>query len=95
MPKNLIPSFSADVLRGIADVLGATDDGLTGSEIAHTLAQARVPDVDPTITKRHRLFNALVERQKKDQAGNCVVVFMNEAMSPVHYRDDPAGFSRR
>lgn len=95
MSKNLIPSFSADVLRGIADVLGATDDGLTGSEIAHTLAQARVPDVDPNNTKRYRLFNALAERQNKDQAGNCVVVFVNEAMSPVRYRDDPAGFSRR
>ena len=92
---NRIPPFTGDILRGIADVLGATADGLTGSEIAHTLALARMDDVDPGITKRHRLFNALVARQNKDGVGNCVVAFMKEAMSPVNYRDDPAGFSRR
>ena len=73
MAKDPIPLFTADVLRGIADVLGATDDGLTGTEIAHNLAQVRVPDVNPGMTKRYRLFNALAERQKKDRVGNCVV----------------------
>ena len=95
MWKNLILPFSADVLLGIAEVLGATDDGLTGSEIAHILAQAHVPDVDPTMTKRHRLFNALAARQNKDGAGNCVVKFMTQAMSPVRYRDNPSGFAKR
>ena len=91
----MVLPFDAAVLLGIAEVLGATDSGLTGSEIAHTLAQVRVPDVDPTITKRHRLFNALAERQNKDRVGNCVVAFMNEAMAPVRYRDNPAAFSHR
>ena len=95
MAKNLIPRFDAAVLQGIADVLGATDGGLTGAEIAHTLAQVGVPDVSPTMTKRHRLFNALAERQNKDRVGNCVVAFMNEAMAPVRYRDSPALFSGR
>ena len=92
--KNLIPPFAFEVLRGIADVLGATSGGLTGSEIAHLLAQARVPDSDPTITKRHRLFNALAARQNRDEAGNCVVVFMKHAMAPVRYRNDYAEFTR-
>ena len=95
MAKDPIPLFTADVLRGITDVLGATDDGLTGSEIAHNLAQVRVLDVNPGMTKRYRLFNALAERQNKDRVGNCVEAFMTRAMSPVHYRDDPAGFFRR
>ena len=95
MAREPIAPFTADVLRGIADVLGATDDGLKGSEIAHNLAQVRVLDVNPGMTKRRRLFNALTERQNKDRVGNCVVAFMTETMSPVHYRDDPAGFSRR
>lgn len=47
------------------------------------------------MTKRRRLFNALAERQNKDRVGNCVVAFMNEAMAPVRYRDNPAAFSRR
>ena len=95
MAKNLVPPFDAAVLQGIADVLGATEDGLAGAEIAHTLAQARVPDVSPTITKRHRLFNALAGRQNRDGAGNCVVAFMTVAMAPVRYRDNPVAFSRR
>lgn len=94
MARSLIPSFTFEVLRGIADVLGATTGGLTGSEIAHILAQARVQDTDPTMTKRHRLFNALGARQNHDEAGNCVVAFMNHAMAPVRYRNDHAGFAR-
>ena len=94
MAKNLIPPFTFEVLRGIADVLGATSGGLTGSEIADILAQARVPDTDPTITKRHRLFNALAARQNRDKAGNCVVAFMKYAMAPVRYRNDHAKFTR-
>ena len=92
--KNLIPSFAFDVLRGVADVLGATSGGLTGSEIGHLLAQVRVPDTDPTMTKRHRLFNALAARQNRDKAGNCVVAFINHAMAPVRYRKNPAEFAR-
>ena len=91
----MVPPFDAAVLQGIAEILGATDSGLTGAEIAYTLAQVGVPDVNPTMTKRHRLFNALAERQNKDRVGNCVVAFMNEAMAPVRYRDNPAAFSRR
>ncbi len=95
MSKNPILPFPAEILRGITEVLGATEDGLTGREIARTLAQVGVCDVDPNITKRDRLYNALATRQNKDRVGNCVVAFMNRAMSPVLYRDDPAGFTRR
>ena len=95
MAREPIPPFTADVLQSITEVLGATDDGLTGSEIAQHLAQVRVLDVNPGMTKRYRLFNALAAQQNKDRVGNCVVAFMTQAMSPVLYRDDPAGFSRR
>lgn len=95
MAKTLIPPFEPSVLESISDVLGATDGGLTGSEIARTLAQVRVTDVSPTMTKRHRLYSALANRQNKDGVGNCVVAFINEAMAPVRYRDDLAEFARR
>lgn len=87
-----LPTFPADILEGVADVLGNTDQGLTGSELAHLLAQARVPDVDPGNTKRKRLFNALASRQNGDCAGNCVVAFIVESMAPVRYRDNHAAF---
>ena len=94
MSKDPIPTFSSNVLQGVADVLGATDGGLTGSEIAHVLAQVRVPDVSPSMTKRKRLFNALATRQNHDKVGNCMVAFICEAMDPVRYRDEPAAFAR-
>ena len=94
MAQNLVTPFTSEVLRGIADVLGATSGGLTGTEIAHILAQVRVPDTDPTMTKRYRLFNALAARQNHDKAGNCVVAFMTKAMSPIRYRKDQAEFAR-
>ena len=92
--RDPIPTFSSNVLQGVADVLGATDGGLTGSEIAHVLAQVRVPDVSPSITKRKRLFNALAARQNRDHAGNCVAAFIRESMDPVRHRDEPAAFAR-
>ena len=95
MAKNLIPLFEPAIVQGIADVLGETHYGLTGSEIGRTLADVRIPDVSPTITKRDRLYEALADRQAQDGAGNCVVAFIRVAMLPVKYRNDPALRSRR
>ena len=94
MPEDSIPPFSADVLEGIADVLGDTEGGLTGRQIATHLGRAKVPDVNPEMTKRLRLFNALAARQNRDQAGNCVVAFIASAMAPVRFRNEPAEFAR-
>lgn len=90
MAKILHPPFGAEIIEGVAAVLGDTGRRLTGSEIAQRLAEARVADTDPGITKRHRIYNALVTRQNRDQAGNCVVAFIIAAMKPVRFRDDPA-----
>src|SRR6185437_15699423 len=54
-----IPPFSAQHLQAACKVLGDTDRGLTGSEIGYLLADVRVTDVDPEMTKWKRLFNAL------------------------------------
>ncbi|MDE0615344.1 MAG: TIGR02391 family protein [bacterium] len=94
MSEDPIPPFSADVLEGIAEVLGATEGGLTGSQIATHLGRAKVPDVNPEMTKRLRLFNALAARQNQDKVGNCVVAFIISAMAPVRFRNKPAEFTR-
>jgi uncharacterized protein (TIGR02391 family) len=93
MPRSRIAPFTAEIIEGIAAVLGDTSRGLTGSEIGQRLAEARVPDIDPTITKWKRLYNALVDRQNRDQVGNCVVAFIVSTMKPVRFRNDPAQFS--
>lgn len=83
------------VLEGVADVLGETNSGLTGSEIALLLERARIEDVAAGITKRHRLREALLTRQARDGAANCVIRFITEAMEPVRYREYPGLFSAR
>lgn len=83
------------VVEDVADVLGETTSGLSGSEIGRLLDRARIEDVAPGITKRHRLREALVARQARDGAANCVIRFITEAMQPVRYRDDPGLFSAR
>jgi hypothetical protein len=59
--------FSPSQLQAIADALGDTVDGLTGSEIAHLLRICRMNDTTPDMTKRHRLFNAFVDTQNRKQ----------------------------
>lgn len=82
-------------VQGVADVLGHTQTGLSGPEIARVLTQARIPDPYPTITKRTRLQEALSQRQAHDRAANCVIAFITLAMAPVHYRNDPQLFTLR
>ena len=82
-----IPPFSSEHLEAIAKVLGDTNDGLTGTEIGHTLATCRVPDVDAANTKWKRVYNALATEQNKKGYGNHVVGFIHHSMKPVRWSD--------
>jgi uncharacterized protein (TIGR02391 family) len=88
----LYPPFRTDIVVAIADALGDTDLGLTGSQIGRTLAQARIPDPTPSATKRHRLAAALEQKQTKDGAGNCVIAFITVAMGVGNYVREPSRF---
>jgi uncharacterized protein (TIGR02391 family) len=83
------------VVAGVADVLGETSTGLTGSEIGYLMAQLDIPDRYPAITKRHRLREALLARQAQDGTCRRVVTFITDAMAPVRYRDRPDLFTLR
>lgn len=90
-----MPVLSSAQLEAICRIIGDTTEGLRGSEIGHLLAQARVDDVDPTITKWMRLYNALAARQNEDQDGNRVFAFISHAMAPARYHGDAARFHAR
>jgi uncharacterized protein (TIGR02391 family) len=83
------PAWEPSVVQSIADVLGATDTGLTGTEIGSLLAGLGIPDPGSGITKRVRLGHALVSKQATDNASNCVIRFIREAMMPVRYIEKP------
>ena len=80
-----IPSIQEPTLQALCDVLGATDSGLTGTEIGRYLAECGIADPVPSMTKRHRLFQALQDRQVQDRCANNVLRFVTYAMSPVRH----------
>lgn len=90
-----VPPFSSQQLTAIAQILGDTSDGLTGSQIGYLLQDARIRDVTPEMTKWKRLFNAFVEHQNAKQYGNHVLMFINRAMNPIQYTGMPAVFESR
>lgn len=75
------PPLPESVVTAIADALGDTSQGLSGSEIGRLLAQLGFQDPGTDITKRHRLGLALINQQRRDGASNCVIRFVSEAMA--------------
>lgn len=61
------PAWEPSVVQSVADVLGATDTGLTGAEIGSLLAGLKIPDPGSGVTKRVRLGHALVSKQATDR----------------------------
>ena len=84
MPE-LHPVFQDHVISAIANALGDTSLGLSGSEIGRTLSLVGIPDAQPELTKRFRLAAALRQKQARDRAGNCVIRFVTEAMAIGNY----------
>jgi len=87
--------FSTSQLESICQVLAATDDGLTGSEIGRLLQQVRVVDTAPAATKWKRLFDALAHRQNADRTGGRVLAFIRAALDPARYLGKAAAFEER
>jgi uncharacterized protein (TIGR02391 family) len=79
--------FTQAQLQAIADALGDTSEGLTGSEIAHLLATCSIQDTSPEITKRYRLYNAFAAHQNAQQDRRRILGFIRFAMKPeTHLR---------
>jgi uncharacterized protein (TIGR02391 family) len=85
-------TFTPTQLEAIADALGDTLDGLTGSEIHHLLTDVKIADVDQQATKRVRLYNAFVVRQNASQDRIPILAFIRRAMKPERYARNPARY---
>ena len=81
--------FSQSEMQAIADALGDTSDGLTGSEIGHLLATCKMTDPTPDITKRHRLSNAFAASQNGRQDRLAILAFIRHSMKPASYARQP------
>ena len=78
-------TFTQSQLQAIADALGDTAGGLTGSEIGHLLATVKIVDTDPPMTKRHRLYNVFANDQNKRGARTHIIAFIRKAMKPERF----------
>ena len=78
-----IPELPLPVLEQLSNVLADTSTGLTGSQIGRYLRECGIPDPEPSMTKRVRLFNALRQKQVIDRCANNVVAFIQASFSPV------------
>lgn len=95
MVEDRYKPWSAEVLQGCANVLADTSTGLTGSQIGALLAELRIPDVNPSASKRDRLYAALVARQHDDRDSKRVATFVSRVMDPARYVDTPHEFTMR
>lgn len=90
-----LPCFESSHLEAACRILADTENGLTGNEIEYILAELKIQDPNPSMTKWKRLFNAFAEAQNKHQVGNHLVLFINKAMSPARYTSKPELFAWR
>ncbi len=82
-----IDCFESSILQSISDVLGATNDGLSGSKISRYLRDCNIHDINPSLSKRERIYEALKEKQSADRCGDNVAAFIQHSMDPVRYHN--------
>lgn len=94
-PAAFIAPFSGAQLESLCQILGATDDGLTGAEIGRLLGTCGVEDIDPLATKWKRLYAAMAQRQDHDGSSDRVLAFIRHALDPAQYVGKAALFQQR
>lgn len=68
---------------------------LIGSEIGYILADCKLQDIAPQMTKWKRLFNALITAQNNYEVGNHLIMFITRALNPVSYSRNKDTFNWR
>jgi uncharacterized protein (TIGR02391 family) len=81
----MINNFDETAIRSFANIIS---DILTHREIANHLGIAGIEDTGPNGNKTERIYQALVDRQKKDRCGNNVLGFILKVINPKRYSDE-------
>jgi uncharacterized protein (TIGR02391 family) len=84
--------FSQPQIEAIADALGHSEEGLTGSQIGQMLALTGIVDTDPSMTKRKRLFNAFAASQAARRDRKYIIAFIRKTMNPARFAREPHRF---
>jgi len=86
--------FTDSQVVAIAQALGHTSEGLTGTEIEHLLASAKLRDVDEGGSKWIRLHNAFAADQNTRKNRKHILAFIRKAMKPERYIRVPERYER-
>ncbi len=84
--------FTQAQAEAIADALGETTIGLTGSEIGHLFRLCGMSDPAAQATKRHRLLAAFAASQNTRGDRTAVLAFVRHSMKPERWLRDPARY---
>ncbi len=85
-------TFTDSQVQAIARVLGDTETGLTGTEIAELFHHCQFPDAFAGETKWRRLHKTLWNAQCEYQDRRPVLGFIRKAMRPERHLRDPGRF---
>jgi hypothetical protein len=85
--RHIPPPFSPAVIEQICQVL---TDAVTGSQIPNLIAPLKVaePPGEERNAKWKRLFNAVAERQNRNQDGRALIRLVIEVTNPVRFDSD-------
>lgn len=84
-----LPQLTPNQIEQIARIIGDTDAGFTGSELGHLLAQCRMDNPDPGLTKWKRLYNAFCVAVNGSGSTNIVFQFIQYCMEPAQGLNNP------
>lgn len=77
-----LPQLTPNQIEQIAHIMADTDNGFTGSELGHLLAQCNIADPDYKLTKWKRLYNAFCNVVNINGSTNIVFQFIQNCMEP-------------
>lgn len=78
--------FDPGIVKRIAQTIGDTSRGLTGSEIDELLDELNLDDQGHS-TKWRRIHAGLLHEQQRTRSGTCVPSLVTTAMKPVRWPD--------
>lgn len=81
----------------ISNILGDTNQGLTGTEIHRFLLQARIDDVSENeafLSKKKKLYNAFANFQNTNKCSNNILDFVASVLAPSRFVDNQDEYNR-
>ncbi|EOQ63052.1 TIGR02391 family protein [Acinetobacter calcoaceticus ANC 3811] len=88
----IIKKFELASLESICNILGNTENGLTGSQISKYLSECDISDPQLNSTKRKKLYDALEQKQNNDRCSNNIISFIQHVMKPSRHFDNQEWF---